>query len=125
LTARADRPLLFSVRVYWSLAFAACGRAFGLATLGWQLGFDTRGNSAGLERLIGTGGDLKERGLLATFHYPLGIQQAVKLDELGYDPCPAGLVARAEAGAIVAVEVFVEEDVARQWGSVWNFSVPP
>ena len=36
---------------------------------------------------------------------------AALLEQLGYQAGPAGLVAGAEAGAVVAVEVFVEQDV--------------
>jgi hypothetical protein len=39
---------------------------------------------------------------------PLGIQEAKKLDELGHDPGPAGLMACAKPRAIVAVEVLIE-----------------
>ena len=42
-------------------------------------------------------------------------------DEAG----PSGLVVGAEARAVVAVEVLVEEEVVVPTGSVWNFSAPP
>ena len=52
-----------------------------------------------------------ERGLLAHFQRALGIQDAVELDELGDESGPARLVTGAQPGAVVAVEVLVEEDV--------------
>ena len=59
---------------------------------------------------------LNERGLLARLQDTLGIQQAEELDELGHDPGPAGLVAGAQPGAVVAVEVLVEQDVVAPVG---------
>src|SRR4029077_7400781 len=56
-------------------------------------------------------GPLGERALFANFQDLLGIHEAVKLNELGHQPSPAGLMAGAESGAIVAMEVFEEEDV--------------
>src|SRR5258705_12876304 len=47
----------------------------------------------------------------AYFQAPLGIEEAVKLDEFGHESCPAGLVTGAQPGTIVAMEVFVEVDV--------------
>ena len=41
----------------------------------------------------------------------VGIGPAAPQDQVGDDPRPAGLVRGAEAGAVVAVEVLVEEDV--------------
>src|SRR5436190_4208298 len=63
-----------------------------------------------------TGGALNEPGLLAPFQGPLGIQKAVELDEFRDEPRPAGLVAGAQPGAVVAMEVFVEEDVIAPMG---------
>ena len=57
-----------------------------------------------------------ERGLLTNFQCPLGIQKPVELDGLGHQPGPAGLVAGAQPGAVVAVEVLVEEDVVAPVG---------
>src|SRR3954451_4390245 len=53
---------------------------------------------------------------LAPGHFPhfqeaLGVQEAVELDGHGDEAGPAGLVARAQPGAVVAVEVLVEEQV--------------
>ncbi len=59
----------------------------------------------------GAAGALNEPGLFATFQGALGIQKAVKLDEFGHESGPASLMAGTEPGAIVAVEVFVEQDV--------------
>jgi hypothetical protein len=56
-------------------------------------------------------GTTYERGLLAHLQGPFGVQEAVELNGLGHEPGPAGLVAGAEPGAIVAVEVLVKEDV--------------
>jgi len=55
-------------------------------------------------------------GLLANFQGALGIHRAIKLDELGYQPGPAGLMAGAQSGTVVAVEVFVEQDVVTPVG---------
>src|SRR4029453_1759514 len=54
---------------------------------------------------------LSERGFLADFENARGIQDPIELDELGDEPCPAGLVTGAQPGAVVGVEVLVEEDV--------------
>ena len=61
-------------------------------------------------------GFLSERGLSAYFQGPLGIEEAVKLDEFGHESGPAGLVTGAQPGTIVAMEVFKEVDVvAPEW----------
>src|SRR5689334_19882921 len=52
--------------------------------------------------------DFGERGLLAHLQHLLGRGGGEEMHEPGDDPGPAGLVARAEAGAVVAVEIFVE-----------------
>src|SRR5262245_44020124 len=52
-----------------------------------------------------------ERGLLAYLQEPLGVQQAIELDDFGHDAGPAGLVAGAEPGAVVAVEILIEQNV--------------
>jgi hypothetical protein len=57
-----------------------------------------------------------ERGLIAYFQSPLGIEDAVKLDEFSNKSGPAGLVAGAQPGTIVAMEVFIEEDVVAPVG---------
>ena len=59
---------------------------------------------------------LLESRHLAALQGPLGIQVAEELDEFGHEPGPAGLVARAQPCAVVAVEVFVEEDVVAPVG---------
>ena len=41
----------------------------------------------------------------------LFIQQAVHLKELGYQTCPAGLVAGPYSGPIIAVKKFMEQNV--------------
>ena len=46
----------------------------------------------------------------------LRIEPAEELDELGHQPGPAGLMAGAQPGTVVAVEVFVEEDVVAPVG---------
>jgi len=61
--------------------------------------------------LPGFRGALHEPCFSAHLHGPLRIQNAVKLDDLGNEPGPAGLMTGTKPGAIVAVEVFVEEDV--------------
>src|SRR5512137_1552109 len=54
---------------------------------------------------------LDEQGFLADVQCPPGIEGGVHLDELRHDASPPGLVVGAEASAVVAVEVLVEEDV--------------
>jgi hypothetical protein len=56
-------------------------------------------------------GPLQKRSFLTQLQEPLGIQKAVKLDKFGHEPGPAGLVAGAKPRAVVAVEVFVEEEM--------------
>ena len=56
-------------------------------------------------------GFISERGLSACFQHPLGVEEAVKPDEFGNESGPAGLVTGAEPGTIVAMEVFIEENV--------------
>ena len=45
---------------------------------------------------------------LAAFENGFGVDGGEEVHEAGDDPGPAGLMAGAEAGAVVAVEVFVE-----------------
>ena len=52
-----------------------------------------------------------ECGLLAAFQEPFGIQDSIELDEFGHEAGPAGLVARAQSRPVVAVKVFIEENV--------------
>src|SRR5512135_963866 len=54
---------------------------------------------------------LLESCFFAKIQGTFGIQKAEELDGLGHEPGPAGLMAGAEPGSVVAVEVFVEEDV--------------
>ena len=68
-----------------------------------------------------TAGALNERGLLARFQCPLGIKKAVKLNHLGYQPCPAGLMTGTESRAIVAMKVLVKEDVVAPVGICLEF----
>ena len=59
---------------------------------------------------------LSEQGVSAHFHGTLGIEVAVKLDDLCHEPGPAGLVTGAQPSAIVAMKVFKEVDVvAPEW----------
>ena len=51
-----------------------------------------------------------EIGLLAAFEHLLRRDGREEMHGPGDDPGPAGLVAGAEAGAVVAVEVFVEQE---------------
>ena len=61
-------------------------------------------------------GFIRERGLSACFQYPPGIEEAVKLNEFGNESCPTGLMTGAQPGAIVTMEVFIEENVvAPEW----------
>src|SRR5438270_6925605 len=48
-------------------------------------------------------------------HLP-GIQNSVKLNDLGHQSSPAGLMAGAQSGAVVAVEIFVEQDMVAPVG---------
>ena len=52
-----------------------------------------------------------KREALARLEKPYRVQQTVQLDQLGHVSRPAGLMAGAEPGAVVAVEVLVEEHV--------------
>jgi len=54
---------------------------------------------------------LSVRGLLTNLQCVLGIQKPEKLHGLGHQPRPTGLVTGAQPDTVVAVEVFVEEDV--------------
>src|SRR5262245_53593216 len=56
-----------------------------------------------------TGRPLAERGSPAPLQESLGVQDAIELDGLGYDPGPAGLMARPQPRPVVAVEILVEE----------------
>ncbi len=53
---------------------------------------------------------------LAAFQSPLRIQKAIELDELGHEPGPTGLMARAQPCTVVTVEVFVEQHVIPPMG---------
>ncbi len=53
----------------------------------------------------------------------LGIEPPKSSIILATNPS-AGLVARTEPRSIVTMEVFIEKDMSRQRGSLWNFSVP-
>src|SRR6266403_782403 len=66
-------------------------------------------------------GCLNERGPHTHFQAPLGIQGTVKLDELGHESGPTGLVTCAQSGAIVAMEVFKEVDVVAPEGIALEF----
>ncbi len=52
-----------------------------------------------------------KREALARLEKPYRVQQTVQLDQLGHVSGPAGLMAGPEPGAVVAVEVLVEEHV--------------
>jgi hypothetical protein len=78
-----------------------------------------------IDCLRGFGASVREPSLLAYLQGPFGIEKPIQLDELSQQPGPAGLMAGAQPGTVVAVEVFVKEDVIAQWGSLWNFSAPP
>ncbi len=71
--------------------------------------------------LRGGAGFLGERGLSAHFQHPLGIEEAVKLDEFGNQSGPAGLVTSAEPCTVVSMEVFIEEDVVAPEGITLEF----
>src|SRR5262245_15954386 len=51
-----------------------------------------------------------ERRPADVLEHPLRIEPAEPLDQIGDETGPSGLVARADTGAGVAVEVLVEED---------------
>jgi hypothetical protein len=68
------------------------------------------GNAMAITRNASTGTIVSRRDIkLLTFGEC--IEEAVKLDKYGNESCPAGLVAGAQPGTIVAVEVFKEVDV--------------
>lgn len=68
---------------------------------------------------------LSERGLPAHLQGPLRVQGAVKLNDLGHESGPSGLVAGAQPGAIVAMEVFIEENVVAPVGIALEFIGAP
>src|SRR5436189_6464909 len=61
---------------------------------------------------------------LAAFKDLPGIKGAEQLNGLGYQPCPACLMACAEAGTVVAVEVFIKENVIAPIGIALKFLGP-
>ena len=75
--------------------------------------------------LPGARGALPERGFFALCQGLLGIQETVDLDELRHDPGPTGLMAGAQPGAVVAVEVFVKEDEILPVGVLLELFRPP
>src|SRR3954467_1431931 len=54
--------------------------------------------------------------LLAGLEGTLGIREPVDLDQRSDQPSPAGLVTRAQPGAVVPLEVLVEQDVVAPVG---------
>ncbi len=61
-------------------------------------------------------GFLRERSPSAYFEDPVGIEETVKLNAFGNESGPSGLVTCAQPGTIVAMEVFIEENVvAPEW----------
>ena len=54
-----------------------------------------------------------------------GVDGREELDEASNDPRPAGLMAGADASAVVTVKVFVEGNQVASMGAVCNFSEPP
>jgi len=58
----------------------------------------------------------------AVLQVRLGGDPAEELDQPGDEAGPAGLVAGADPGAVVAVEVLVEQDVVSPVGIVWKVS---
>ena len=55
----------------------------------------------------------------------LGRDCSEELDQHRNDGCPPGLVARAETGTVVAVEVLVEKDVVAPVRVLLKLLVPP
>jgi hypothetical protein len=53
------------------------------------------------------------------------MQLIIKLDDLGHEPDPTGLMAYAQPRAVVAEEVFVEEDVVVPVGITPRTSLYP
>src|SRR5271157_6229244 len=66
-----------------------------------------------------------EDGFSAAIQEGLGIQLAEDLDQAGDDTGPSRLVARTEAGAVVAMEVFVEQQMVAPMGIVLEFVGSP
>ena len=56
-------------------------------------------------------GALGEPCLLAPPKGSFSIQQSEKLNGFCNEPCPSGLMTGTKPGAVIAVEVFIEEDV--------------
>ena len=69
----------------------------------------------------GLGGILQEpgfleSGLFAAFQEPFGVQESIELDQFRHEPSPAGLVARAQSRPVVAMKIFIEENVVAPVG---------
>src|SRR5437773_10573652 len=67
----------------------------------------SRGSRLATRRLL----DFLEGGLVAAFEELLGRDGCKYMHGAGDDARPSRLVARAEAGPVVAVEVFVEQEI--------------
>ena len=63
--------------------------------------------------------------LLAPFQCLLGVEEPIELDGFRHKPGPAGLMTGSKSRTVVAVEVFVEQEVVVPVRIDWNFSVPP
>src|SRR5438105_15770313 len=69
---------------------------------------------------------LSPKGCLsAALQEGLGIELPEDIDQTGDDPRPSRLVAGAEAGAVVAVEVFVEQQMIAPMGIALKFFGAP
>jgi len=62
-----------------------------------------------------------ERRRQSALQYGLGVDAAKVFDQTSDDAGPSGLLAGADAGAIVAVEVFVEQQVVAPLGIALRF----
>src|SRR5213080_4148124 len=72
----------------------------------------SRGSRLATRRLL----DFLEGGLVAAFEELLGRDGCKYMHGAGDDARPSRLVARAEAGPVVAVEVFVEQEIVASAG---------
>src|ERR1041385_8833461 len=55
--------------------------------------------------------DLLCVNLLAALEQGGSIHRSKQMNESGNQPCPSGLVARSQSGSVVAMEVFVEQQI--------------
>ena len=102
-----DKPekwALLEIATLWDTVSSGCIPQCETPSI-WLLSFSSRSNRLLAERLRHDG------AALARFQILLLIQTAEELDQLSHQSGPARLVARPQARAVVAMEIFVEQDV--------------